>query len=86
MSNYNSWHPMPRYGLAATLVHLGEEPSSEITEQQLKKMASKALKLGLNHLMLEPFPSSSPGMIHYKYMPAIKLEPGSKSGQVAANG
>lgn len=83
---FNNWHPMPRYGLAAALKHLEIEPVSLSGDEQLYEIARIAIKRGLNRYMLKAQPASSPDYMNYHYLSSDKLAPGSASGQIAANG
>jgi len=85
MSEFNNWHPLPRYGLAAALVHLDYLPESSMPVSKLFEIAIKVMRECLNQFMLEPFPTS-PEVIFYRYMSSDAVNPGNKSGQVSANG
>ena len=86
MNEFNNWHPMPRYGLAASLVYLDQEPRKGIEAEDLQTIAISTLAEELNHFMLSPYPSTEPDTVFYKYISSDKLNPGSKTGQAAANG
>lgn len=86
MQEFNNWHPIPRYGLAASLAYLGEKLPTSLSSAPLGAIALEVLSLALNDFILAPQPGAIPGTIFYKPMPAEQLNPGKKSGQVSANG
>ncbi len=77
---------MPRYGLAAALVHSKKTPQVLFSESELFALAEDVLKAAMNHFMLAPHGTSPAGLVFYKYLPAKDVNPGSKSGQVASKG
>jgi len=82
--NFNNWHPMPRYGLAAALLYLDMEPSPTFRNEELGQIALNTLKESLSKFMLGPTVQS--GKAYFTYIPGNKVEPGKKSGQISANG
>jgi hypothetical protein len=82
--NFNSWHPIPRYGLAAAIQYLEKPPFPFIKEEDLGKIVARALSESLNRFMLSP--TIKADKAHFVYLPAKEVNPGKKSGQVSANG
>ncbi|WP_282783951.1 hypothetical protein [Phaeodactylibacter xiamenensis] len=82
--NFNSWHPIPRYGLAAAIRYLDIHPTPIMEEEDLGRIITQALSESLNRFMLRP--TIKADKAHFIYLPAKEVDPGKKSGQVSANG
>ncbi|NJC25690.1 hypothetical protein [Neolewinella antarctica] len=90
--NFNTWHPMPRYGLAAAIVdyereHKGNFP--ELTAPELARMAIASLALNKRGYLLRTVPNRDGGANSVRYQDfneVEKLRPGKPAKQNSANG
>lgn len=82
--NFNSWHPIPRYGVAAAIRYLEIPPTPFMEKDDLGKIVAQSLSESLNRFMLRPTIKANEA--HFTYLPAKEVDPGKKSGQISANG
>ncbi len=91
MKQIDFQHPYPRYGFASALVasELFAIPEDLETWEDVRQLAIDALKNGLSFFSVytEDDPSVE-GLqeLHFKPVPAHKLNPGKANGQIAARG
>lgn len=89
MKNINTWHPLPRYGLAAAMVQfdLDDCDIERSTDTELLDLAAGTLFQNLSDILMkaESLPEKEQA---FKFRPVAdeELEPGKKSGQVAEHG
>ncbi|MEM9896863.1 MAG: hypothetical protein AAF789_10875 [Bacteroidota bacterium] len=87
MNDINSWHPMPRYGVAAAVVFNGQSyPEYPISRPILWKLAKETISLTLNYVMLGPHPTSDLDTVVYHPVSSDKLNPGKAGGQTSSTG
>ena len=82
-------HPYPRYGVAAALVEQNGFLDELTTWQRVAELAWKAIDRALNRytLLTDDVPTlETTESMRFYYMDEKTLDPGKKSGQVAANG
>ena len=82
MINPNSWHPYPRYGLAAAMVENNVTQLDFQNLEELVGLARKALKKGLNSYLLRTTDDpNTDTKLAYKYVFGEDVNPGNKNGQ-----
>lgn len=82
MINPNSWHPYPRYGLAAAMVMLDEQQADFTDPVPLLKLAAKALRKGINAYSLRTLGDPKvEAKLSFSYLAGADVNPGSANNQ-----
>ena len=90
--NFNSWHPLPRYGLAAALYQYERAHGPDVPKLDapgLIEVAKEAMLASRFGFLLRAQPGSGPSptkIVYQEFNDVDILEPGKKSGQNSVNG
>lgn len=87
MIDLNSWHPMPRYGVAAALVRQGESGLEHPADRAvLWELAKEVLPQMLDYMLLGKNQTADLETISYQPLRRKDLNPGKAGGQISETG